>query len=484
MKKGLIKLIVPVLGLASLVGCGGGNSGGSKTVTIYFRHRNSGTSSTIIDGMVNDFNKSHPGIKVVNDRVSADYPKLMNQVVTELQTEDFPDLVECYPDHVERYFDFGKVQKLDDLIADPDIGFSSSDLADFEKVFLDEGKQYSMEGTFSLPLSKSTDAVYYNATALIGKTIGDANGGEPITHEYLNSLTWDELFDVLAPACKAYNESAEHKDELYDTSVENSGVFYWDSDENLFVILAEQYGYGYTSVDTQTGAGELLWNNDNMKGLMKKLRSAKENGYFGTHGSLNDYPNTVFTKRGCLFSVGSTAGYSYQAKEINFDIGVCNVPQAPSSVEGHKKADLNQGPSVCILRHANQTQERVRAAFEFYKYMTETTNNSTWATGTGYMPVRDSAKRTNAFIRYVDETRYTDHTTQAYCGCLAMKFALESLEEGFLFSNVTFKGSATSRLQVGGLITKILTNETTPTDAQIDEWFNAAETATRQDMNA
>lgn len=469
MKKLITKLLFTTVALVAMTGCGGGG-GGDEEVTIEFKHRNGQASTEIIDSIIQDFQKENPKIHVVNTKFNGNYDQLRDQIVSDLKTEEFPDIAECYPDHVERYFAFGKVAKLNDLINDPNCGLENQE--DIVSAFLEEGQRYSMKGLYSLPLSKSEDAMFYN-TKILGKVIPGVYEGKPIDKSYIDNLTWDEIFDNLGPGVKLYNQ--QHPgNELYDETVEHSCVFGWDSDQNLFVTLAEQYQYGYTAVDQTTGKGSLLWNNENMRGLMSKLRTAKDAGYFQTSGSHGDYVNTLFTKQGCLFSVGSTGGYSYQCDGADFEVGVARIPQAPAGTPNRKIATINQGPSVCFLKHANQTDARLKAAMKFYNYFINTVNNATWSTSTGYMPVRGSVATTNKFINYVDETRFQP-ISKDHCAAITMKHALTTLQGGELFSNVTFTGSSECRSICGSLVTSILTAEKAPTADEIKSMFDKAE---------
>lgn len=453
---------------------GGDSSGGgndSIKTTIKFKHRNSQTMSEVIDQMIEEFNKipGNENITIVNDKYSGDYNKLRDQVIADMNTGEYPDLVECYPDHVARYMDFGKVVNIDKYMNDPVEGWTQEDKDDIITAFLQEGQSYSVEGTYSLPLSKSSEVMYYNWTVLENLQL-DYNGRkQTVTEEYLKNMTWEEMFEYTAPAIMAKNESLPEGQKIIDTTQEYYGVLGYDSDDNFFITLAEQYGYGYTSVDKVTGKGVLEFNNEDMRGLMKKLNDYHSKHYLATKGtSGGDYINTYFTKDAFLFSIGSTAGYKYQQNGFSADVRAVKIPYA----KDHDYLCINQGPSVAILNHDNDVNRQI-ATWRFYKFMTNYENNVNWATKSGYLPIRKSVFTSPAYIEYCNP----DDAEVASIEALAARTAAVSNEiTAYVYASPTFKGSSTARDQVGSLMTNILMkNASEVTDAWIKEQFDLAE---------
>jgi hypothetical protein len=48
------------------------------------------------------------------------------------------------------------------IVPMPTIGLSAEDKADYVTAFMDEGKKYSVAGTYSLPNCKSTELMFWN----------------------------------------------------------------------------------------------------------------------------------------------------------------------------------------------------------------------------------------------------------------------------------------------------------------------------------
>ncbi len=431
--------------------------------------------------MIESFKEIEPNVTVVNNKISGSYDTLQSQTISDFGTGEYADLVLCYPDHVVNYMNYSKAVNLtssrNDYVHDANYGFSEEELDDIVENFWNEGTAYPVNGMWSLPWCNSTEAMYYNEDKLIGLNLSaqdpSINNGSPLTKAYIEGLTWDELFDHLCPALLAYNTA--HNGALIDTSGDYSVVGY-DSDDNLFITLAEQYGYGYTSVDKTTGKGTLLWNNDNMKDLMRKFKAAKDAHYFTTQGVYGNYTNYLFTDNRSLFSIGSTGGVKYQFNANNpANIGVAPIPQKTKGAN----IMIKQGPGLCILNHGTDEDgtNRKLASWLFYKHMLSEKNDQAWAVATGYMPNRVSSYASEAYGEYADYASQSEKTLErltAYAATYSI-----NVRNG-LFLNAAFKGSSTSREQVGGLLTNCLKSDNL--ESEINSLFKTAYDNTLKEM--
>ena len=458
----------------------GGDDYFIKTPT-EIRFLNTLSYGTQIDNMIESFKKIEPNVTVVNEKISGSYDAIQSQTVSDFGTGEYADLVLCYPDHVVNYQKYGKAVKLDAYIDNEDYGLSEDDLEDIVPNFWNECSAYPVKGMWSLPWCNSTEAMYYDEAKLIGldlsKYDASINKGASLTKAYIESLTWDELFDHLAPALLQYNNDPDNpkKGTLLDTSGDYSVVGY-DSDDNLFITLAEQYDYGYTDVDKTTGKGEILWNNENMKSLMKKFKAAKDAHLFTTQGVYGNYTNYLFTAGKSLFSIGSTGGVKYQFDANNpTNVGVAPIPQKTQGAN----IMIKQGPGLCILNHGKDEAgtNRKLASWLFYKHLISAKNDQYWATETGYMPNLISSYASEAYAEYADYTAQPDKSIErltAYAANYSM-----NVRYG-LFLNPAFQGSSTSRNQVKALLTNCL--KSSSLDTEIDGLFKTAYDNTMKEM--
>lgn len=486
------KKLIPTLfatAVLALTGCtssnGGqeGGSGGEKKghfdheVTIKFSQAYAQGYQAQLQSYVDKFNEIEPYVKIKLEDgwISGNYDTIHNQTISDIGTGEYGDLVVCYSDHVVDYIDYGKAVKLDDYMNNPEYGWTEAEKADMIQGFLIEGQSFPIEGTYCLPFSKSTEAMFYNKTILLDTALVSFLATKNITmnEQYLSTLTWEELFGKLCPALDEYAANGHKLIETQENGI-NAYVGY-DSDANLFITLAQQYGYGYTSMDS-LGVASLDFNNDNMKGLMKTFADASKKNYFRTPATIGaSYSSDYFKKMNTLFSIGSTAGVKNQVAS-DFDVGVTRIPQAAN----HDPKLISQGPSMCILSHGDK--DRVLASWLFYKFITSTNNTAKWATTVGYLPVRTSAYTSETYQEYCDDTG-KDARSLELLSALNAKYS--SSTSSYVFTTPAFKGSSSARTQVGSLVATMFKDVAagkTIDDAYLKTAFDLAVNNIKKDM--
>ena len=164
-------------------------------VTIKFYHTMGANLQAVLNLYIEEFNKLYPNIHIESTSVGG-YDDVRDQISTEITVGNQPNIAYCYPDHVALYNLAKAVTTLDNLIdstvtvtradgtTEP-LGLTQAQKDDFIAGYYNEGKQFGDGAMYTMPLSKSTEVLYYN------KTFFDANGLTVPT-------TWDELADVSA----------------------------------------------------------------------------------------------------------------------------------------------------------------------------------------------------------------------------------------------------------------------------------------------
>ncbi|MBQ8269553.1 MAG: extracellular solute-binding protein, partial [Clostridia bacterium] len=249
-------LTVTVLGTLTSCGGGGGGTGGGVSpdfempaggfdtttpVTITFYHSMGQGLREILDDAIADFNKIYPNIKVEHQSFG-DYDGVRDQVKQEILVGDQPHLAYCYPDHVALYNDANAVQTLDIFMNDATYGYTEEQLKDFVAGWLAEGAAFGDDKMYSLPLSKSTEVLYYN------KTYFEKNNLKVPT-------TWDEMEAV----CRQIKEMEGDK----------CIPLGYDSESNWFITMCEQYNSPYTSA---TGEN-FLFDNETNRAFVERFRT-------------------------------------------------------------------------------------------------------------------------------------------------------------------------------------------------------------------
>ncbi|MCD8204408.1 MAG: extracellular solute-binding protein, partial [Coprobacillus sp.] len=477
MKNKKLKTLLPcclllVGGVSGLTSCGEKSQVGELTSDdIYITFWHTFSYDAQLEVMLAQFNEIYPNIHVDLVKQSTDYSGLKDLITQGIPADSYPNMALCYPDHVADYLSTGKVIQMDQYMEDPEYGWTKEDFDDILPNLLATGQNLQVEGTWCLPFAASSEALYYNSDALIGLNLSgidsSINEGKALDTDYFNSLTWEELFDHLFPALEKAITDESYGSSLYgyiNTESDYYGLLGYDSDDNLFITLAEQYGYDYTSVSTTTGKGQILFNNDDMKGLMKTFNAQHNTEsipYICTQGTCGGYTDTYYCNDAFLFTVGSTGGVKYQT-EGQFVSGAARIPQA----EGHEEKCICQGPSICFFDH-NDDQEAL-ACWLFYKFITSAQNTCYWATETGYMPIRESAYTLDDWLDWTStEGKSGADLTYVYVYSLYADIASS------LFTSPAFKGSAEARTQAGSIMTQCLLS--TDIDKEIDSIFENAE---------
>ncbi len=459
MKK-LLAIFLAALMLVTMIGltsCGTGKAApnfevpaegyNGEEVTIKFYHTMGSNLSDVLDIYIAEFNKLYPNIHVVWEQVG-NYDDVRDQVKTEITVGNQPNIAYCYPDHVALYNIAGAVATLDSLI-DSEIevtradgtteilGLTDEQKADFIKGYYEEGQKFGDDLMYTMPLSKSTEVLYYN------KTFFEENNLTPPT-------TWDEMEEL----CKKIKEIDP-----------NSIPLGYDSEGNWFITMCEQYGYDYTSAEE---GNHYLFDNADTKGFVKEFREWYQNGYLTTQTLYGGYTSGLFVATEgprSYMSIGSSAGATHQrpTKDADgnypFEVGITSIPQ----VNAEEGKVISQGPSVCIFKKDNP--QEVVASWLFVKYLTTCIEfQAEFSMASGYVPVLKSVAQAPAYAAFLAEADGGD-----YIAALSAKVCLE--QEDYYFTSPAFNGSSEARTQVQNLLCKVFALPDANLDAEIDKAF-------------
>lgn len=439
---------------ASLIGC---DSGPHYDVTVTFWHTMGKKLQAKLDTFIKEFHKIHPeiGIKHVQQ---GGWPDIEEKITAAIPAGTNPTIAYCYPDHVAEYMESNAILNLSDFIEGEDTKFTEEDglIEDFIEMYWKEGSEYVKNGTYSLPFSKSTEAVFYNKD-IFNDAAHHADG-----EVYTVPTTWEELEDLLA----------EMKAD-YPTAVPLG----YDSDANLFITLCQQYGIPYTSIDKANKKGKIEFNNAAAKNMVTKIVDWMNKGYLVTAATSNGaYTSTLFTEGKLFMSVGSTGGTGYNYTK-NFPVGVAPMfkpdTENPFNFGGTLEMTDNiimQGPSICFFRKA--TAKEKEAAWTFYKFITRTLWSASFSTVSGYSPIRESSFTCDAMVAYLEQPLTGEDAL--YQQVIKNYSSLTSR----YFVSPAFHGSSTARSQVDGLFASIYDGSKT-LDVAFSEAYAKAEFATR-----
>lgn len=458
--KRFLLMSISLLGMISFSSCG--NNSDSDTLTIHFWHTFGQETQNSLTPKINEFEKlvlEKTGTKIdlVMD-YQGGYDDIKNKVIRGFSSGDTPTIAVAYPDHVAEYlsnetYDGEYVVNLEDYMNDATVGFSGEEYlnptglgsSDFVESFLEEGQGYVKKGTYSLPFMKSTEVLFYDESNVF-RLLQDYDSSIANKEEYLNNLTFDKFMDILRFA----------KKNLSDYGTELIVPLIYDSDANLYITDSYQNDIPYVSVNDGKGSCDFV--NEKAKSMVSKLKGYYDEGLFLTKGTNNnEYGSNKFTASQCLFSIGSSGGAGYNDPgAASFRVGIAKVPSFNKDNEKY----VSQGPTLTLLNSRSIDSEfnkkRVEYGWKFIKYITNTQNSSDLCIDSnGYIPVRKSSFETEDYVSYLAEDDFLPR-----CGNVVYKEI-----NGNYLNYPVFKGTATARNEVGGIITQVFLDKKNVEDA-------------------
>lgn len=442
-----------------------------KTTVVYW-YRTNTEAQTVLESFKSAFEALHTDITIDLQPQTGSYNELAEKVVSGFAVNNYPNIVQAYPDNVANflYQDSSKVVNLNTFINDSTIGLSQEDKEDI--IGLDEGSNYVLEGTYSLPFYSSTEVMYYNASVLHGLTLTGVNNGRAIDATYINNLTWTELFENLGPAIIAHDEAVDEEDKILKTKDSNGNETYhaildYQSEDNQYITLSTQKEIPYSKIENGVGTATMFASSQ-AKEMVRDLSTYAQSHYITSQeASGNAYSSSLLFDQRALFIIDSTAGASWLSTS-NMEIGVASIPQE----EGKDKKVISQGASLTIL---NRNEKENKAAWEWYKFISNKDNALKWATSTSYNPFRKSVYDNESYKELRQETT-VDYGSSNYVINRVAKVVEEYSDNNMYFIAPPYASStgtsSSLRTAVGGLIAKAyLYTSGTPSDEVIDQWF-------------
>ena len=414
-------------------------------VTIKFYHTMGANLRAVLEAYIAEFNALYPNITIEHSQVG-NYDDVREQISTEISVGNQPNIAYCYPDHVALYNIAKATQPLDKYIdstvevtrADGTteiLGLTAEQKADFIAGYYNEGKAFGDGLMYTMPMSKSTEVLYYN------KTFFEANNLTVPT-------TWDELEAVCAEIKKIDPQSIP---------------LGYDSEAHWFITMTELYGSPYTSAE----GDHYLFDNEQNHAFVKKFNEWFNKGYLTTQNIYGSYTSGLFVSTSevkSYMSIGSSAGATYQRPAAvdgayPFEVGIATIPQ----VSTDNKKVISQGPSLCIF--VKENEQEVIASWLFVKFLTTTVPfQAEFSMASGYVPVLKSVGENPVYADFISKADGGNNIA-----ALSAKVCLE--QESAYYTSPAFNGSSEARSQVGALLTKCLALTDGDIDAQIAEAF-------------
>ena len=407
-------------------------------VTITFYHTMGANLREVLEKHIAKFNELYPNITIEHQQVGG-YDDVRDQIKTEITVGNQPNIAYCYPDHVALYNLAKAVVTLDSLIesetevkradgSTETLGLTDAQIADFIEGYYNEGKQFGDDKMYTLPMSKSTEVLYYNKTFFE-------------EHNIDVPKTWDE-----------FEEVCEQIKKIDDDCIPLG----YDSESNWFITMCEQLGSDYTSA---TGDEHFLFDNEQNREFVARFRDWYDKGYVTTQELSGGYTSGLFTMDSSeagnsYMSIGSSLGATHQRPKKDrdgkypFEVGIATIPQ--ENPDAPKV--ISQGPSLCIFN--NENSQEVVASWLFVKYLTTTVEfQAEFSMASGYVPVIKSVADNETYKKnFLDLADGGEFIT-----ALSVKVGLE--QKDAYYAIPAFNGSSVAREQVGLLMQRCMADK-------------------------
>ena len=451
----MLTLAVMLFSTSLFTACGGGstNSGNDvetevyealtfdkeTPVTIKFYHTMGQNLKDVLDLYIPVFNEIYPNITISHEQVGG-YDDVKDQIKTEITQGLQPNIAYCYPDHVAMYNVAKATETLDKFINNPtaEIALTEAQIADFIPAYYEEGRQFGDGKMYTMPLSKSTEVLYYN------KTFFEANNLQVPT-------TWEQMEEVCRQI-KAIDETCV--------------PLGYDSEANWFITMTEQLGTPYTS--NEKGEDHYQFDDPRNHAFIKEFREWYQDGLVTTQDLYGSYTSGLFVAQEgtkSYMSIGSSAGATHQrpamleSGEYPFEVGIASIPQA----NAENKKVISQGPSLCIFKKDNQ--QEVIASWLFVKFLTTNVEfQAEFSMASGYVPVLKSVAQNEGYAGWLANANGGSNVA-----ALSIKVCLEQAD--YYYTSPAFNGSSTARDQVGLLLRKCISDESEEALANIDAFI-------------
>ena len=336
-------------------------------LTMYYPVAVGGALTKIVDGLVADFHKANPDIKV-NAIYAGNYNDARIKALAALKSGEPAQLSVMFS--IDTY----ELIEQDAIVAFDDIATSADDkkwLSSFYPALMENGQTQGK--TWGIPFQRSTIVMYYNKDAFRAAGLDPENP----------PATWDELI----AAGKKLTTKADGNVNQWGMMIPSTGYPYWmfgaltmQNDQ----VLMNSAGNG-TFFDTPATVEALqFWKDLGEKHAVMPAGTIE-------WGTLRQ--NFLEQKTAIMWH--STGNLATVKKNATFDFGVAMLP-------ANKRRGTPTGGGNFYIFKKSSDEERA-AALKLIKFLTHPERTAEWSIKTGYLGTRPDAYETDALKSYVKE---------------------------------------------------------------------------------
>jgi sn-glycerol 3-phosphate transport system substrate-binding protein len=336
-------------------------------LTMYYPVAVGGPLTKVVDGLVADFMKENPDIKV-NAIYAGNYNDARIKALAALKSGEPAQLSVMFSIDIYELIEQDAIVAFDDIVKTDE---EKAWLNSFYPALMENGKTGGK--TWGIPFQRSTIVMYYNKDAF--REAGLDPNKPP--------ATWDEL----VAAGKKLNKGAAGQMDRWGMMIPSTGYPYW-----MFGALAMQ-----NDQVLMNGAGNETY--FDAPATIEALQFWRDLGDkhkvmpSGTieWGTLRQ--NFLEGKTAIMWH--STGNLTTVKKNAKFDFGVAMLPA------GKRRGTPTGGGNFYIFKKSSAEEQA--ASMKLIRFLTQPERTAEWSIGTGYLGTRPDAYQTDALKKYVVE---------------------------------------------------------------------------------
>ena len=336
-------------------------------LTMYYPVAVGGPLTQVVDGIIADFMKENPDIKV-NAIYAGNYNDARVKALAAQQSGQPAQTSVMFSIDIFELIEQGSIVAFDDVVKTEE---DKAWLEGFYPALMENGKFQGK--TWGIPFQRSTIVMYYNKDAF------RAAGLDPESPP----ATWDELVSVGKKLTKKSGNSVDQ----WGAMIPSTGYPYW-----MFGALAMQNG-------------QVLMNGDGNMTYFDAPATVEALEFWRDLGEKHGVMPSGTIEWGTLrqnFLEGKTAimwhstgNLTVVKEKAKFDFGVAMLP-------ANKRRGTPTGGGNFYLFAKTSSEERA-AVLRLIRFLTQASRTAEWSIKTGYLGTRPDAYATPELMQYVKE---------------------------------------------------------------------------------
>lgn len=392
-KKVIAAMLTAAMTIGLLAGCGSGKSTAemsgeestdttesTETVemadasevsgtTITFWHSMGGVNGQAIDTLVEKFNEENEYGITVEAQYQGDYDDSLNKLKSAQIGNMGADLVQVYEIGTRFMIESGWIIPMQEMV--------DADGYDVSQIEPNLAAYYTVDDQlYSMPFNSSTPIMYYN------KDMFDQAGITEIP-DSLEAI--DEIGEQLL------NEGGA-------SEVMSLGIYGWFFEQ---FISKQGLDYANNGNGREEAATAVAFDeNGAAENILTAWQKLYTDGYAPIVGKGGDAGLADFSAGKSAITLGSTASLKQILQDVDgkFEVGTAYFPKVSSDDEGGVSIG---GASLWALN--NNDPKKLRATWEFVKFLISAESQAYWNTETGYFPVTTAAYDEEVFQENIAE---------------------------------------------------------------------------------